>query len=115
MTETITIDRAEYDAMRQRLEDLEDALAFAEARARNAGHPTVSGESVERLVNGENPVKVLREERGMTQRELGEAAGLSTSMVSEIENGNRKPSIDKAGILARTLGVDMDVLFGFGG
>ena len=108
MTDTITIPRADYDAMVERLEDLEDSVIHAERR----DGPTVSFEAVERLLAGESPVRVWREERRMTQAALAEAANLSPSMLNEIEHGKRQPSLDRARGLARALDVDLDDLFG---
>ena len=38
-------------------------------------------------------VRKLREERGLTQSELGDAIGVRQSTVSEIERGGNQPSI----------------------
>lgn len=48
-------------------------------------------------------IKNRRIEIGMTQAELGKAAGVGKSTVSEWENSKRKPSIDTISILAQKL------------
>lgn len=63
----------EYQALMERLEwleDLRDSKAFAEKLGRGA-EEAIPAEVVERLVEGESPVKVWREHRGLTQEDLG--------------------------------------------
>lgn len=52
----------------------------------------------------------LREERGWTQRQLAEAAGTSTTFLSEVENGKRNLSSGKLLRIADELGTSMDYL-----
>lgn len=49
----------------------------------------------------------LRESRGLSRRELAEASGLSYPYVSQIENGDREPSIKALAALAGALGVEL--------
>lgn len=59
--------------------------------------------------------KRLREARqnaNKSQRELAEAAGISSQMVSAYEKQERKPSIEVAAELAGELGVSLDYLCG---
>lgn len=51
-----------------------------------------------------------RERRGMTQRELGEKAGIAESWVSNLERGQRLPSFAVLVRLALALGVSADDL-----
>ena len=50
-------------------------------------------------------VKALRRDRGMTQEQLCEAAGISLDAVSRIEGGSRVPTLATAEKLASALGV----------
>jgi transcriptional regulator with XRE-family HTH domain len=52
----------------------------------------------------------LREERGWTQKQLAEKAGLSVAFLSEIENGKRNLSSGKLLHLADELGASLDYL-----
>lgn len=56
-------------------------------------------------------LRKLRRERGITQVELANAAGISQAMLSNIENGNRKPSVETARRIAAKLGIDWYELF----
>jgi DNA-binding XRE family transcriptional regulator len=65
---------------------------------------------VDRLADGENPVRVIREWREMIQGELAVAVGISPNYLSEIETGRRKGPAELQKKLARALGVPMDLL-----
>ena len=106
--DTVTLSRVEYEALLERIEDLEDAAILAERRS----DPTIDFETTKRLIAGENPVKVWREERGLNQRQLAAAADISASMLNEVEHGKRTPSLDMGRRIAKALNVDLDDLFG---
>jgi transcriptional regulator with XRE-family HTH domain len=55
-------------------------------------------------------VKTAREGRGLTQRELAEAASIADKYLSRIELGLATPSVYVAARLARALGVSLDGL-----
>ncbi|BDF73054.1 hypothetical protein CE91St41_40380 [Oscillospiraceae bacterium] len=54
----------------------------------------------------------LRKERGLSQKELGDAVGLSHKAISTIESGTRSTTIEKLVALARFFGVSTDYLLG---
>jgi transcriptional regulator with XRE-family HTH domain len=56
-------------------------------------------------------IKLLREEKGWSQRQLGERTGISGSYISLIEKGKSKGSIDSLEAIARVLGVKLAELF----
>jgi transcriptional regulator with XRE-family HTH domain len=56
-------------------------------------------------------IKGLRVERGLQQRQLAEKAGMTPSMVSQIEAGRLTPSLPTLGKLAAALGVPIASLF----
>jgi transcriptional regulator with XRE-family HTH domain len=56
-------------------------------------------------------IKALRLERELQQRQLAEKAGLTPSMVSQIESGRLTPSLHTLGKVAGALGVTIAALF----
>jgi transcriptional regulator with XRE-family HTH domain len=56
-------------------------------------------------------IRALRLERALQQRQLAEKAGLTPSMVSQIESGRLTPSLHTLGKLAGALGVTIATLF----
>ena len=80
-SETVTLSRAEYEALIERLEDAEDLATVAAAEAREAvlgkekaraDHLPI--ELVRRLSAGEHPVRVWRAHRGLGRDALAAAA-----------------------------------------
>lgn len=61
----------------------------------------------------QNNVKRLREERELTQKELGEQVGVSRQAINAIETGKFDPSIWLAYNLAQFFGVSIEALFLF--
>ncbi len=56
-------------------------------------------------------LRALRQERELQQRQLADKAGLTPSMVSQIESGRLTPSLHTLGKLAAALGVPIAALF----
>lgn len=103
----------DYKAMAQRLEDIGDEIDAAEAMAAiEAGEETLPDEMVKRMSIGrENPLRVWREYRGMTQPELAEKAGVSQGHISELEKTGKAPTLDMARRIADAMNCDIDDLF----
>ncbi|TAN61460.1 MAG: XRE family transcriptional regulator [Magnetospirillum sp.] len=87
-------------------ERAETAAAFAASRDEESFPDEVAA----RLVAGDNPVKVFREHRDLSLRQLAAASGLSLGYLSDIENGKRKGPTDTMKALATALAVDLDML-----
>ena len=107
--ETVTISRAEYEALRATVDALEDATAVA------AYHVTRGEESVpiavaDRLLASENPLRVWRRHRGMTQQALAQAIDIGKAYLCEIESGKKDGSIRVIKAAAEVLDVDIDDL-----
>lgn len=60
-------------------------------------------------------IRALRNRRNMTLAELGEAAGVSVSYVSQIERGLCSVSLSSLAQIAKSLGVSVEYLFYDGG
>ena len=82
---------------------------FAERLARGE-EETILAAVVDRLLTGEQPVRVWREHRGLTQAQLAEAAGVTQSMVAMIERGDRRGTVDTLNVIARALKVELEDL-----
>ncbi|OHC75233.1 MAG: hypothetical protein A3G18_06600 [Rhodospirillales bacterium RIFCSPLOWO2_12_FULL_58_28] len=100
------IAQGEYEAMVDRMDDMEAAAAYHATR----DEESVPAEMVAALVNGENPVRVWRKHRRLTQQALADAASIGKPYVCEIEAGKKEPSVKTLKALARVLGCDLDDL-----
>ena len=104
---------ATMNDLARRLEEVEaerDALELRLAVREAAGQERVPAALVDRLATGESPVRAWREYRGMTQRALADAAGISPAMMNEIEAGKKDGSLRTLLAIARVLRVDLDDL-----
>jgi len=54
----------------------------------------------------------MRAQRGWSQEELGARAGLTYKFIGEVERGQKSPSLDSLGRLAKGLGIDIGELVG---
>ena len=91
----------ENDALELRLAKIEDVLS---------GGDRIPAAIVDRLADGEAPVGIWREYRGLSLRDLAAKAGISAAMLSEIETGKKEGSVRTLAALARVLAVDLDDL-----
>ena len=83
-------------------EDILDVLAYDEAKSANE-----ENFPVERLIEGESPLRVYREFRGFTQVQVAQKVGLTQATIAELEKGKQKGSIDTWKALASALNVDI--------
>lgn len=106
-----------YDEYRELLENLEDArdVALIDAfyeRLEQGQEELVPVRVVDRLLAGENPVRVWREHRGLTQHTLADKVGISKNYLSQIETGERDGRVRVLQAVAAALGVQLDDLVG---
>ena len=74
----------------QKLEDLEDIRAADETKRRIVnGEETTPASVVYALLDGENPIRVWRDYRKLSQHELADAIGISKAHMLQIESGTR--------------------------
>src|SRR5208337_2597294 len=103
--DTVTVSRGDWTQLLSELENAQDRAAVVERRRREAAtgkqaarRNYLSAREARRLLDGESPVRVWREKRGRSQRQLATTAGVSAGYLAEIET-RRKPG--SAATLAR--------------
>jgi DNA-binding XRE family transcriptional regulator len=67
-------------------------------------------EVVDAILDGESPLKVIRQYRGMTQRELAEKVGRSVPYLSQLETRKRHGSIKVLSEIASVLEVPFEII-----
>jgi hypothetical protein len=95
-----------FDALREMVEDREATVAFARTR----GQESVPDSVVARLLDGENPVRVWRQHRGLSLRCLAGQVGTSRSALSDIETGKSEGRLSILHRVAVTLGIGLEEL-----
>ena len=116
-TDTVTMSQAEYETLVEAAEGAEDLahLAAQEERERSlvmeaARRDHLPEDLVARMLEGEHPVRLWREQRGLTLSALAAQAGIAASCLSEIESGRKPGSIAAFRKLAEALKLGIDDL-----
>lgn len=89
-------------------EDAEDIRAADEAKA--SDDELIPAEVVNALMDDENPVKVWRKYRGLSQAELAKLAGVSQAYIGQIETGVREGTVSVYKAIAGVMELDLDDL-----
>lgn len=108
MKDMVTITREEYEALLADREDLHDIEAYDRAKAE--GGESIPSDIVNRILDGESPVRAFRDWRGLTQVDLAKASGIGRVTIAEIETGRKTGSVQTLKALASALGVAVDDL-----
>ena len=102
-----------YDLYTQLVDDaemLQDIRDYDEIKARieSGAEGLIPAHIPYAIMDGENPVKVWRAYRGLTQRQLAEAIGISAAYLSQIETGKRTGKTAVLQAIARALNLALD-------
>lgn len=115
--DTVTVSRDDWTWLLTELEDAQDRAAVAGRRRHEATtgkeaacRNYLTAREARRLLDGESPVKVWREKRGRSQRELATAAGVSAAYLAEIETCRKPGSAATLARLAKALQVHIEDL-----
>ena len=92
--EYVVIAKSDYDTLASRVADDERFPA----------------DFVNKLSDSDNRIAVWREYHGLTISALAEAAGISQSCLSDIENGKKDGSIKVLKRIAQVLNADLDLI-----
>lgn len=113
--EMVILSRKDYDALLRQVELAEDAedlqsIRQYEASAATGQQEVIPAEFVRRLVEGENPVRVWRDFRKLSAKEVATVAGISAAYLSEIETGKKEGSVSVLRNIAKVLHVELEDL-----
>lgn len=112
MNEMVTIPKDEYLRLKALEEDLADLQTVSDILKRlDAGEEElVPALVVDRLLDGEQPLVVWRQHRGLTQAELARRSGVNRVQIIDIEAGRKTGSVETLRKLASTLQIEIDDL-----
>jgi DNA-binding XRE family transcriptional regulator len=102
----------DYKELVEKAEMLQDLQDYDSAKAalERGEDELIPGEVLDAILSGENPIKVWRENRALTQQETAAMSGISIPYLSQLETGKRKGSLEVMSALAKALNVSMDFL-----
>jgi DNA-binding XRE family transcriptional regulator len=90
--------------MAQDVQDFDSAKGALEHR----DDELIPSEVVYAILDGENPIRVWREVRGLSQQEAAENAGISVPYLSQLETNKRNGSLSVMSSIAKVLNVLLD-------
>jgi DNA-binding XRE family transcriptional regulator len=110
--EMVVVPAKDYYQLIEAAEMAEDVAAYDEIKKKLAAgeEEFIPSEYVYRMLDGENRVAVWREFRGMTSKQLAEAAGITQAYLSQIETGKRDGTVGTMKKIAEALKVGIDEL-----
>ena len=113
--EVAILPRKEYEALVAKAaeadEDAGTARLVARARKEIAdGAPLIPFDVVNRIANGENPIRAIREWKDITQLYLAHRTNIGQGYISDLEHGRRKGTTAALKEIARVLEVPLDLL-----
>lgn len=105
----VILPRKEYEQLCEAVEDADGVRAYDAARRRlsEGEDEIIPGEFADRILDGENPVRIWREYRGLSIKALAEKAEISAAYLSQIESGVREGSVRTMKALAMALNLDL--------
>ena len=89
--DSVTLSRTDFEALQEELEDAADRISVLEDSIidmkPDLNKYLLTMDETMRIIDGEHPIKVWREKRGMTVRQLADNLGLHDVEVEEMEKG----------------------------
>lgn len=108
----------EYQRLVAEAEMLQDIRDYDEIKVALASgeEELIPSEVTYALLDGENPIRVWREYRGLTQQQVATQAGISKPYLSQLESGQRKGTTQVLAEIAKALNVSLgDLVMAEGG
>jgi ribosome-binding protein aMBF1 (putative translation factor) len=107
--------RKDYEALVAKAAEVDEDAGTARliARARKEiaqGGALIPLDVLNRIAKGENPIRVVREWKDITQLYLSHKTNIGQGYISDLENGRRKGTTAALKEIARVLDVPLDLL-----
>ena|SRR6266568_163542 len=113
--EVAILPRKEYEALAAKAREADEDFGTTRliARARKeiaAGMPLIPKEVVDKIANGENTLRALREWRGKTQLYISHKTNIGQGYISDLESGRRRGTTAALKKIADVLKVPLDLI-----
>lgn len=99
---------AQVDSLRAEIEDLQDSAVARSVEADGPSGDALPDALVGRLLDGEHPLRIWREHRGLKPGALARRAGVGASVIGAIEAGKASGSVQVLLALAKALDVQVE-------
>ena len=113
--EVAILPRKEYEALAAKAREADEDIGTGRlvARARKeiaAGTPLIPKEIVDRIIAGENALRLIRKWRGKSQLYVSSKTDLGQGYISDLESGRRKGTTAVLKKIADVLKVPLDLI-----
>ncbi len=113
--EVAILPRKDYEALAAKAQEADEDVCTARlvARVRKeiaAGLPLIPKEVVDRIVGGENALRVVRKWRGKTQLYISHKTNIAQGYISDLESGRRRGTTAALKKIADLLRVPLDLI-----
>jgi len=107
--EWAVIPYVDYLRLLEKAEILQDVRDYDLAiDAITSGEELIPSKVMYAVLDGENPIRVWREYRCLTQQQLAKMAGISKPYLSQIETGKRTGTTEVLSSIAQSLDLSLD-------
>lgn len=108
----VVLPLGDYERLIASSEDLADVRAYDEARRRidSGEDELIPAEFANRILDGESPLRVFRDLRGFSAKDLAAKVEVSPAYLSQLETGERDGSLKVWKKIADALNVDLSDL-----
>ena len=96
----------DFRQLKHDAEMLEDIRAYDAAKTRR--EEAFPSQVADRLIAGENPIRVFREHRGLTQQQLAKTAKIARPYLAELETGKKQGSVSVLKAVAAALKLELE-------
>jgi DNA-binding XRE family transcriptional regulator len=110
----IVLTETDYNQLVEAADDMADRAAVDSFHRKVASgeEELVPAAIVDRILSGENRIRVWREHRGLTLQMLAERTGIAQPLLSQIETGGREGTVETLRKIAAALSLTIDDLVG---
>lgn len=110
----VVLPEADFQSLVDAADEAADRLAVQDFRRKLAegAEELVPAEVVDRILLGENRIRVWRDHRKLSAAVLAERAGIAQSFLSQLETGRREGKLVTLRKIAAALNVTLDELAG---
>ncbi len=108
----VLLSKDDYEVLMEAARDCADLASIEAFRAKlqSGEEELVPAAIADRLIAGENAIRVWREYRGLSVKALAEAAGIAPAYLSQMETGKRDGTVQTMLRLSKALNLKIDDL-----
>lgn len=110
--EWVVLPYKDFEKINELLEDIEDIKDIEKylKSVEDNAEDVIPSEVTFAIIDGTHPIRAWRKYKNIKMNQLASKSGVSSAYLSQIENGNRNPTIETLKAIASALEVELEVL-----